>query len=158
MVSRPPCKRRHGSCGLAVIDYLQLVASAGKSENRQTEVAGISRALKVAAKDLDIPIVVLAQLNRGPEGEKRAPRPSDLRESGAVEQDADVVILLHRDEEDDAGTLHVGVGKNRHGPKGAFTLQWQGHYSRLMPDDWSRPSNPMFGGEWSPTDVLDRAS
>ena len=131
------CKRRHGSCGLLVIDYLQLLSTAGRSENRQTEVAGISRAIKVMAKDLEIPILVLAQLNRGPEGEKRPPRPSDLRESGAVEQDADVVILLHRDAEADPGTLFVGIGKNRHGPTGSLKLKWEGHYSRLLDSGWT---------------------
>lgn len=131
------CKRRHGSCGLVVIDYLQLLGGAGRAENRQTEVAAISRDVKVLAKDLDVPVILLAQLNRGPEGEKRPPRPSDLRESGAVEQDADVVILLHRDAEKEPHVLHVGVGKNRHGPTGALKLQWQGHYSRLMPEEWT---------------------
>lgn len=136
------CVRRHGSCGLLVVDYLQLVASAGRAENRQTEVAGISRALKVAAKDLDIPVVVMAQLNRAPEGANRPPRPSDLRESGAVEQDGDVVILLHRDAEKEPHVLQVAVGKNRHGPVGGFSLQWEGHYSRLTAHQWT-PSRAL---------------
>lgn len=131
------CVRRHGSCGLLVIDYLQLLTTGGRPESRQVEVATISRAIKVAAKDLNVPIILMSQLNRGPEGEKRAPRASDLRESGAVEQDADVVILLHRDEENDPAILNVGIGKNRHGPKGALKLVWQGHYSRLQHDQWT---------------------
>lgn len=131
------CVRRHGSCGLLVVDYLQLVTAAGRAENRQAEVAGISRALKVAAKDMHIPVVVAAQLNRAPEGANRPPRPSDLRESGAVEQDADVVILMHRDPEKEPDVLHVAIGKNRHGPVGGFRLQWEGHYSRLTQQKWS---------------------
>jgi replicative DNA helicase len=131
------CKRRHGSCGLLVVDYLQLVAPSGRHENRQTEVASISRALKIAAKEHDVPLLLLAQLNRAPEGAARPPRPSDLRESGAVEQDSDVVILLHRDAEKSPDVLEVGVGKNRHGPTGAFRLRWEGHYSRVTPEKWS---------------------
>jgi replicative DNA helicase len=131
------CKRRHGSCGLVVVDYLQLLSGSKKAENRQVEVASFSRDLKVAAKQLEVPIVVLAQLNRGPESEKRPPRMSDLRESGAVEQDGDVIILLHRDEEQAPDVLNVGIAKNRHGPKGSFTLAWQGEYSRLKGQRWT---------------------
>jgi replicative DNA helicase len=136
------CRQRHGDCGLLVVDYLQLVRPAGRAENRQNEVASISRALKVAAKDLDIPIVVCAQLNRGPEGETRAPRPSDLRESGAIEQDADVIMLMHRDAEKDPGTLAIGLGKNRNGPISGFQLDWQGHYARVVSKQW-RPSDAI---------------
>jgi replicative DNA helicase len=143
------CVRRHGSCGLVVIDYLQLVSGSGKAENRQTEVAGISRAIKNAAKDLRVPILVLAQLNRNPADGNRPPRPSDLRESGALEQDADVVLLLHR-EDNAPHEVVVGVGKNRHGPKSSFKLQWQGHYSRLMDEKW-RPHHMRAAAEQSAT-------
>ncbi|HET8661118.1 MAG TPA: DnaB-like helicase C-terminal domain-containing protein [Micromonosporaceae bacterium] len=136
------CVRRHGDCGLLVVDYLQLVAPGGRHENRQTEVASISRALKVAAKNLNVPVLVMAQLNRASENSGRPPRISDLRESGSIEQDADVVLLMHRDAEQDPGTLYVGVGKNRHGPMGSFKLDWQGSYSRVLTH------------QWRPTDVL----
>lgn len=137
------CVRRHGSCGLLVVDYLQLVAGGQRrTENRQTEVAGISRALKVAAKDLHVPVVVMAQLNRAPEGANRPPKPSDLRESGAVEQDGDVVILMHREAEKAPDVLQVAIGKNRHGPVGGFGLQWEGHYSRLTQQKWT-PSKAL---------------
>lgn len=132
--------RRHG-VGLVVIDYLQLLTCPGKDrENRQVEVSAISRGLKALAKELRIPVLCLAQINR--QSEQRSnfrPRMSDLRESGSIEQDADVVLLLHREEahhigddqwlNDPANEKHLGtaeliVAKQRNGPVGSVTLTW----------------------------------
>ncbi|MFB9283138.1 replicative DNA helicase [Pseudoclavibacter helvolus] len=122
-----------------VVDYLQLMTSGGQVESRQVEVAGFSRALKMLAQDLDAPIIALAQLNRGNQklGTKaRKPQLSDLRESGAIEQDADVVLLLHRDERDAPHDLEVIVAKNRHGKQGTATLDWQGQFARALSREW----------------------
>jgi replicative DNA helicase len=129
--------------GLAVIDYLQLLDSHGKkrSENRQVEVSEMSRSIKLMAKELDIPVVVLAQLNRGPEQRQdKRPQLSDLRESGSLEQDADVVILVHREDayEPDsprAGETDLIVAKHRAGPLSTITVAAQLHYSRFRDMD-----------------------
>lgn len=132
-------RRRHGSLGLVVVDYLQLLtANRRKDGNREQEVAEMSRSMKIMAGDLAVPVILLAQLNRGPEHRNdRRPRISDLRESGAVEQDADVILLLHRDEEKSPDVLDVGVGKNRGGPTGSASLAWQGAYSRVVARAWT---------------------
>ncbi|ONH59731.1 replicative DNA helicase [Frankia sp. CcI49] len=129
-------QRRHG-LDLAVIDYAQLVRHGGRVENRQQEVSEISRSLKRLAGELDVPLVVLSQLNRASEqrADKR-PQLSDLRESGSLEQDADIVILIHRPEltEDNsprAGEADLIVAKNRNGPTGTVTVAFQGRYSRF---------------------------
>lgn len=126
-----------GPARLLVVDYLQLMRpllKAGKksAENRQVEVSELSRDLKLLAKEFGIPVVVLAQLNRGVEQrQEKRPLISDLRESGSLEQDGDVVILLYRGEKpEDAGTLELIVGKNRNGPTGAVAVAFQGHYAR----------------------------
>lgn len=117
---------------LVVVDYLQLVRSEGRHENRQVEVASISRALKRMASDLDCPVVVCAQLNRAPEARaSKRPEIADLRESGQLEGDADVVLLLYRDDfyhrdSPEAGTAEVHVAKNRNGPTGMVRLGWDG--------------------------------
>jgi len=125
---------------LAVFDYAQLAKSGRdrKHENRQTEVTAISNELKLMARELHIPVIVLAQLNRGPmqRADKR-PMMSDLRESGALEQDADVVILLHREdayerESPRAGEADFIVEKHRNGPTATITVAFQGHYSRFV--------------------------
>jgi replicative DNA helicase len=125
---------------LIVVDYLQLMQNGGsrRAESRQQEVSDISRSLKLLAKELGIPIVALSQLNRGPEQrtEKR-PQVSDLRESGSIEQDADMVILLHREDAYEAETPRAGeadliVGKHRNGPTATVTVAFQGHYSRFV--------------------------
>lgn len=125
---------------LLVIDYLQLMTAGGgkRSENRQLEVSEFSRGLKLLAKELEIPIVALSQLNRGPEqrADKR-PAMSDLRESGSIENDADVVILLHREdaytkESARAGEADFIVAKHRNGPTAVITTAFQGHYSRFV--------------------------
>lgn len=123
--------REHGPLGLLVVDYIQLMREPGSGKtNRQEVVAEFSRTLKLAAKSLHVPVVALAQLNRNAAtGEK--PRISDLRESGALEQDADVVMLLHRDEEKSPDTLSVAVAKNRHGRGGGFDLYFHGRYQRI---------------------------
>lgn len=124
------CARRPGGLGLIVIDYLQLVTPAERVP-RQEQVAGMSRAVKLLAKETGVPTLLLAQLNRGPEQRSdRRPTPADIRESGAVEQDADVVLLLHGDPEA-PGEIEVIVAKNRHGRKGSAHLAFAGHYARL---------------------------
>lgn len=129
---------RREPVGIVVVDYLQLMSSGGRVENRQTEVAEFSRQLKVLAKDIQVPVLSLSQLNRGSEARAdKKPTMSDFRESGALEQDADVAILLHRDPErpDDLAVL---VEKNRHGAgQKVLTLQWQGQYSRALDPSWS---------------------
>ncbi|WP_078854989.1 replicative DNA helicase [Streptomyces sp. NRRL F-5135] len=136
------CRKMQQGDGLdlVIVDYLQLMESAAgrKSDNRQQEVASMSRAFKVLAKELGIPVIVLSQLNRGPEQRAdKKPAMSDLRESGAIEQDADVVILLHREDAYDkesprAGEADLIVEKNRNGPNAIITVAFQGHFSRFV--------------------------
>ncbi|WP_392543633.1 replicative DNA helicase [Oryzobacter telluris] len=119
---------------LIVIDYLQLMSSGKKVESRQQEVAEFSRALKLLAKELEVPVIAISQLNRGPEQRTdKRPQMSDLRESGSIEQDADVVILLHRDRSDPErdGEADVIVAKHRNGPTKDIVLAFQGHYARF---------------------------
>ncbi len=130
-------KQRH-DLKLIVIDYMQLMSSGKKVESRQLEVSEFSRNIKLLAKELEIPIIALSQLNRGPEqrGDKR-PMMSDLRESGSLEQDADMVILLHRDdvyekESTRPGEADLIVAKHRNGPTRDLTVAFQGHYSRFV--------------------------
>lgn len=130
-------KQRH-DLKLMVIDYLQLMTSGKKVESRQLEVSEFSRQIKLLAKELEVPIIALSQLNRGPEqrGDKR-PMMSDLRESGSIEQDADMVILLHRDdvyekESTRPGEADLIVAKHRNGPTRDITVAFQGHYSRFV--------------------------
>ncbi len=129
--------REHG-LGLIVIDYLQLMqGSSGSSENRATEISEISRALKGLAKELNVPVIALSQLNRSLEQRpNKRPIMSDLRESGAIEQDADLIIFIYRDEvynEDspDKGTAEVIIGKQRNGPIGMTRLTFLGQYTRF---------------------------
>jgi replicative DNA helicase len=140
MEIRAKCRRlkqRH-DLRLVIIDYLQLMTSPKRVENRQQEVSDMSRSLKLLAKELDVPVVAVAQLNRGPEqrGDKR-PLLADLRESGSIEQDADVVILLHREdayerESPRAGEADFIVAKHRNGPTTTVTVAFQGHFSRFV--------------------------
>ena len=122
---------------LVIIDYLQLMTSGKKVESRQQEVSEFSRALKLLAKELDVPVVALSQLNRGPEQRTdKRPMLSDLRESGSIEQDADIVILLsrpdaHVQEHPRAGEADLIVAKHRNGPTRDIALAFQGHYSRF---------------------------
>ncbi len=123
---------------LIVIDYMQLMSSGKKVESRQLEVSEFSRNIKLLAKELEVPIIALSQLNRGPEqrADKR-PAVSDLRESGSLEQDADMVILLHREdvyerESTRPGEADIIVAKHRNGPTRDITVAFQGHYSRFV--------------------------
>ena len=122
---------------LVVVDYLQLMQVA-KAENRQQAIADLSRALKLLAKEFGVTVIILCQLNRGPEQRtEKKPMVSDLRESGAIEQDADIVILLHREdayekESPRAGEADLIVGKHRGGPTATITCAFQGHYARFV--------------------------
>jgi replicative DNA helicase len=132
-------QRQHG-LGLVVIDYLQLMSgeSLGRNDNRQQEVSRISRGLKTLAMDLQVPVVALSQLNRGPEQRQdKKPMVSDLRESGSLEQDADIVILLHREDAYEKETPRAGeadliVAKHRNGPTATITVAFQGHFARFV--------------------------
>jgi replicative DNA helicase len=136
MEIRAKCRRlkQQHNLRLVVIDYLQLMTSGKKVESRQQEVSEFSRALKLLAKELEVPVIAISQLNRGPEQRTdKRPQMSDLRESGSIEQDADMVILLHRDKSDPAreGEADVIVAKHRNGPTKDIVLAFQGHYSRF---------------------------
>jgi replicative DNA helicase len=136
---RAKCRRLKQRVGLklVVIDYLQLMTSGRRVENRQQEVSEFSRALKLLAKELQVPVVALSQLNRGPEQRSdKMPALSDLRESGSLEQDADMVILLHREGAYDrdhprAGEADLIVAKHRNGPTGTIVVGFTGHLSRF---------------------------
>ncbi|GAA4339952.1 replicative DNA helicase [Streptomyces venetus] len=125
---------------LLIVDYLQLLQSGAsrRPESRQQEVSDFSRSLKLLAKELEIPVIALSQLNRGPEQRtEKKPQVSDLRESGSIEQDADLVMLLHREdayekESPRAGEADLIVAKHRNGPTGTVTIAFQGHYSRFV--------------------------
>lgn len=136
---RAKCRRLKQRSGLkmVVIDYLQLMTSGKRVESRQQEVSEFSRALKLLAKELGVPVIALSQLNRGPEQRAdKKPALSDLRESGSIEQDADMVILLHREsayekENPRAGEADLIVAKHRNGPTDTVTVAFQGHFSRF---------------------------
>ena len=128
--------RQRNDLKLIVIDYLQLMSGNKKAENRQQEVSELSRSLKLLAKELEIPVIAMSQLNRGAEQRTdKKPQIADLRESGSIEQDADMVILLHREdayekESPRAGEADFIVAKHRNGPTATITVAFQGHYSR----------------------------
>ncbi len=139
-------KSKIGDLGLIVVDYIQLMSGRSGAESRQVEVAEISRGLKILARELEVPVVALAQLNRGLEArtEKR-PMLSDLRESGSLEQDADVVMFLYRDEvynpeSADAGMAEVLVAKHRAGPTGLIRLAFNGKYTLF--ENMAKSSTP----------------
>ena len=132
-------QRQEGQLGLIVIDYIQLMSAAGgkQSENRATEVSEISRSLKSLAKELNVPIVALSQLNRALESRPdKRPMMSDLRESGAIEQDADVILFIYRDDQynedsPDKGLAEILISKQRNGPTGKIKLTFLGEYTRF---------------------------
>lgn len=129
--------REYGQLGLIVLDYLQLMQAPGNSENRVAEISHISRSLKALAKELNVPVVALSQLNRNLEQRpNKRPVMSDLRESGSIEQDADVIVFIYRDEvynEDspDKGSAEIIIGKQRNGPIGTTRLTFLGQYTRF---------------------------
>jgi replicative DNA helicase len=140
MEIRAKCRRlkqRH-DLKLVVIDYLQLMSSGKRVESRQQEVSEFSRALKLLAKELEVPVIAISQLNRGAEQRTdKRPQMSDLRESGSIEQDADIVMLLHRDdayerESPRAGEADIIVAKHRNGPTDTIVVAFQGHYARFV--------------------------
>jgi replicative DNA helicase len=129
--------REHGQLGLVVLDYLQLMQVSGGAENRVNEISEISRSLKALAKELNVPVIALSQLNRNLEQRpNKRPVPSDLRESGAIEQDADLIVFIYRDEvyhpdSADKGTAEIIIAKQRNGPIGTVRLTFLGQYTRF---------------------------
>jgi replicative DNA helicase len=144
-------KREHG-LDLIVVDYLQLMQVPGNKENRATEIGEISRGLKVLAKELSCPVIALSQLNRGVEQrENKKPVMSDLRESGSIEQDADMILLIYRPEVYDRenqlikGVAEIDLVKHRNGEIGEFKLTFQGQFTRFvnyMPEGYGDGVNP----------------
>jgi replicative DNA helicase len=139
MEMRAKCRRlkaKHG-LGLILIDYLQLMQSPRRSENRQQEVSDISRSLKMLAKELAVPVICASQLNRGVEyRQDKRPLLGDLRESGAIEQDADIVMFLYRDEvynpdTEEKGEAELLVAKHRNGPTGKVRLAFMNQYTKF---------------------------
>ena len=125
---------------LIMVDYIQLMTSARKADNRQLEISDISRTLKIAAKELNVPIIVLSQLSRGVESRQdHRPLLSDLRDSGAIEQDADIVLFIYNPEkyndvpqEDEPGTVELIIAKHRNGGTGTIKLRWIGQYTTFV--------------------------
>jgi replicative DNA helicase len=141
---RAKCRRLKAEHGLAliIVDYLQLVTAAGRSENRQQELSSISRSMKGLAKELGCPVVALSQLSRAPEARTdRRPQLSDLRESGAIEQDADIVMFIFREEEykptdENRGIAEIIIGKQRNGPTGSRKLAFIKEFTRFENLEW----------------------
>ncbi|QDT39433.1 replicative DNA helicase [Stratiformator vulcanicus] len=140
--------KRQGNLGIIIVDYLQLIEPEDRKAPREQQIAFISRRLKFIAKELSVPVVALAQLNRGVElREDKRPRLADLRESGAIEQDADLISFLHRpdqyDKNDRPGEAEVIIAKHRSGPTGIVKLTWRAKYMRF--EDYSGAAEPDGG-------------
>jgi len=143
--------KRERGLSLVIVDYLQLVSARGKFGNRNEEISSITRGLKAMAKELKVPMLVLSQLTRAPEREDREPRLADLRESGAIEQDADVVMFIHRPNffkkssevsMEERGETDLIIAKQRNGPTDTIRFVFQGSYTRFeqrAPDAWTEP-------------------
>lgn len=155
MMSKCRQLKLEGRLGLIVIDYLQLMSGSGKSDSRQQEISEISRSLKIMAKELHVPIIALSQLSRACEARNdKRPMLSDLRDSGAIEQDADVVMFLYRDHYYDQDQMQLEVedaeviiAKNRAGQTGTVKMSWWPKYTMFFePDDSSMPVDPNSQG------------
>jgi replicative DNA helicase len=137
---------RRDPARLAIVDYLQLMGTPSGAENRQQEVTALVGSLKAIAREFRIPLVMCCQLNRGPEQRHdKRPHLSDARESGSVDNDSDVAILIHREDFYDASSSRAGeadllVDKNRNGPRGTATVGFQGHYARFVDPEWTPSS------------------
>ncbi|KXH80598.1 replicative DNA helicase [Sporosarcina sp. HYO08] len=150
---RSKCRRlqqEHG-LGMIMIDYLQLIMGSGRSgENRQQEVSEISRSLKALARELKVPVIALSQLSRGVEQRQdKRPMMSDLRESGSIEQDADIVSFLYREDYYDKETenqnmIEIIIAKQRNGPTGTVTLAFAKEYNKFVNIDWSQHESPAY--------------
>ncbi len=145
-------KSRVGDLGMVVVDYIQLMTGRSNAESRQVEVSEISRNLKILARELETPVIALAQLNRGLEQRQdKRPMLSDLRESGALEQDADVVMFLYRDEiynaeSEQQGVAEIIVAKHRNGPTATVKMAFLGHFTRF--ENMSDRASPAGAGEF----------
>lgn len=143
--------RQCGRLGLIIVDYLQLMSANSPGENRATEISEISRNLKGLAKELNCPVIALSQLNRSLEQRpNKRPVMSDLRESGAIEQDADLILFIYRDEvynpdSPDKGTAEIIIGKQRNGPIGAVRMTFLGSYTKF--ENYTGPATAFSGGE-----------
>ena len=144
------CRRLGSDLGLIVVDYLQLMHSGKRNDNRVQEVAEISRSLKIMAKDLNVPVLCLSQLSRGPESRQdKRPMLSDLRESGSIEQDADIVLFIYRPDyyadakPEERNKAEIIIAKNRHGEVGKVELQWEGQFTTFRGREtrYEEPSN-----------------
>jgi len=140
MEMRAKCRRLKAERGLSVvvIDYLQLMSGYGRVENRTQEISGISRGLKALAKELNVPVIALSQLSRAPEQRQgdHKPQLSDLRESGSIEQDADLVMFIYREElykpsDENAGLAELIIAKQRNGPTGIVKLAFLREFTRF---------------------------